>query len=221
MSRAPSNPFYAGESTAPASGTSNPPAYRASNRPVPATPAEPVSYTSLSDLTKGKQQKPNTNSFSYQPSSQRAGYREGGPVQSEPTGQGARRNLPPDPQAGRNKSLVPPQRNVAGQPDCNASCNHRELITRYESASNNSSSGWSIILAESTRLRPELSLGNGNECGRQAQKRCRQCSHSAEQGCSKSTCLSAILTSLTSRQWVDWRKLLVEPQNWQLKEPGS
>jgi hypothetical protein len=115
MSRAPSNPFYAGESNPPPSGgSSGPPAYRASNRPVPPTPAEPVSYTSLSDLTKGKQQKTGTNTFSYQPSSQRAGYREGGPVQTEPVSQGTRR-LPPDPQAHRDRSLVPPQRNVAGQ----------------------------------------------------------------------------------------------------------
>jgi hypothetical protein len=115
MSRAPSNPFYAGE-PAPqgSSGSSGPPPYRASNRPVPATPAEPVSYTSLSDLTKGKQQKAGSNSFSYQPSSQRAGYREGGPVQNQPISQGARR-LPPDPQANRDRSLLPPQRNVAGK----------------------------------------------------------------------------------------------------------
>jgi len=140
MSRAPSNPFYAGESTPPVSGSSNPPPYRASTRPVPATPAEPVSYTSLSDLTKGKQQKSGTNSFSYQPSSQRAGYREGGPVQSEPAGQGARRNLPPDPQAGRNKSLVPPQRNVAGQSRIRALGHGWELMFRYKSSPNYSSS---------------------------------------------------------------------------------
>ena len=115
MSRAPSNPFYAGEPTPPPSGgSSGPPAYRASNRPVPPTPAEPVSYTSLSDLTKGKQQKSTANTFSYQPSSQRAGYRDGGPVQPEPISQGSRR-LPPDPQAHRDRSLLPPQRNVAGQ----------------------------------------------------------------------------------------------------------
>ena len=118
MSRAPSNPFYSGEPNPPASGgSSGPPPYRASTRPVPATPAEPVSYTSLSDLTKGKQQKPTANTFSYQPSSQRAGYRDGGPVQSEPASQGTRR-LPPDPQANRDRSLLPPQRNVAGQSSC-------------------------------------------------------------------------------------------------------
>jgi hypothetical protein len=115
MSRAPSNPFYAGEPNPPPSGgSSGPPAYRASNRPVPPTPAEPVSYTSLSDLTKGKQQKPGSNSFSHQPSSQRAGYRDEGPVQAQSASQGTRR-LPPDPQAHRDRSLVPPQRNVAGQ----------------------------------------------------------------------------------------------------------
>lgn len=114
MSRAPSNPFYGGESVPPppASGSSGPPAYRASTRPVPPTPAEPVSYTSLSDLTKNRQQAPSANKFSYQPSSQRAGYREGGPVQPE-IGDTSGRRLPPDPQAGRNRSLVPPQRNVA------------------------------------------------------------------------------------------------------------
>jgi hypothetical protein len=115
MSRAPSNPFYAGEPNPPPSGgSSGPPAYRASNRPVPPTPAEPVSYTSLSDLTKGKQQKPGSNTFSYQPSSQRAGYRDEGPVQAQSASQGTRR-LPPDPQAHRDRSLLPPQRNVGGQ----------------------------------------------------------------------------------------------------------
>ena len=121
MSRAPSNPFYSGEPNPPTSGgSSGPPPYRASNRPVPATPAEPVSYTSLSDLTKGKQQKPGTNTFSYQPSSQRAGYRDERPVQAGAASQGSRR-LPPDPQAHRDRSLLPPQRNVAGQYSSSAS----------------------------------------------------------------------------------------------------
>jgi hypothetical protein len=118
MSRAPSNPFYAGGPAPPSGGSSNaPPPYSTSTRPVPAIPSEPVTYTSLSDLTRGKQQKPTANTFSYEPSSQRAGYREGGPVQNETfgTGQGARRTLPPDPQAGRERSLVPPKRTVAGR----------------------------------------------------------------------------------------------------------
>lgn len=114
MSRAPSNPFYSAEPVPPppSGGSSSPPEYRASTRPVPPIPAEPVTYTSLSDLTKGKQQTPSTNTFSYQPSSQRAGYVEGGPVQPQPGNSGARR-LPPDPLAGRERNLAPPQRNVA------------------------------------------------------------------------------------------------------------
>jgi len=36
-----------------------------------------------------------------------------------------------------------------------------------------------------------------------------------------STRRSAILTMLTSRQWVDWRKLLVELQSWLLKGLGN
>lgn len=125
MSRAPWNPFYSG----PASPPPGPPSYNASTRPVPPVPAEPVSYTSLSDLTKGKQQQaPPASSFNYQPSSQRAGYREegftsgggfgGGAGPSQPNqggpAQGTRR-LPPDPTAHRDKTLLPPKRNVPGK----------------------------------------------------------------------------------------------------------
>lgn len=124
MSRAPSNPFYTGPASPPSSA--GPPSYSASTRPVPPVPPQPVSYTSLSDLTRGKQQQPPpSNSFEYQPSSQRAGYRDegftsgggggGGGNRAGPSqamqGQGGRR-LPPDPSVNRDKSLLPPKRNV-------------------------------------------------------------------------------------------------------------
>lgn len=115
MSRAPSNPFYPSNSTSPP--PAGPPSYNAATRPVPAVPSEPVSYTSLSDLTRGKQQQAAPSSgFSYQPSSQRAGYRDErfGESQTSQQGQaqGSRRNLPPDPTINRDKSLLPPKRNV-------------------------------------------------------------------------------------------------------------
>lgn len=119
MSRAPSNPFYSAPGPASPPPSAGPPSYNAATRPVPPRPSEPVSYTSLSDLTKGKQQQPPpTNQFSYEPSSQRAGYRDerfssGGGGASAQQQQGTRR-LPPDPTAHRDKSLLPPKRNVPG-----------------------------------------------------------------------------------------------------------
>lgn len=123
MSRAPSNPFYSGPASPPPSA--GPPSYNASTRPVPPVPPQPVSYTSLSDLTKGKQQQaPPASSFDYQPSSQRAGYRDegfpsGGAAGSSQMGQNGQgqgtRRLPPDPTAHRDTSLLPPKRNVPGK----------------------------------------------------------------------------------------------------------
>ncbi|WVR09338.1 hypothetical protein IAU60_006404 [Kwoniella sp. DSM 27419] len=110
-SRAPTNPFYSSNPTSP------PPSYSAS-RPAPSgqNHGEPMQYTSLSDLSRGRAAPPPPRQqFSYQPQPERQGYRSSPPVTE--AAQGGRR-VPPMPQDGMmpNRPPEPPRRNVATPP---------------------------------------------------------------------------------------------------------
>lgn len=128
------NPFYRTSSSNPppsTNPTSPPPAYRSTPPPAPPTrptnsstggAGGPITYSSLSDLTKGRTAAPppNTKSgFSYTPDPSRGGYRSGfedssGGVPGGGSGAASgRRNMPPPPSNyGVEIPREPPRRNV-------------------------------------------------------------------------------------------------------------
>lgn len=130
------NPFYSQGSTqippVSPSASAGPPSYDASTRPGRPTPParpvladQPVSYGSLSDLTKGRQGA--SSGFSYTPQPERQGYSSGfgggssgggsgnrrDDAASRDDGSGGRRMPPPPSNYGKEAPTAPPRRTVA------------------------------------------------------------------------------------------------------------
>jgi hypothetical protein len=130
------NPFYSQGSTqippVSPSAAASPPSYDASTRPGRPTPParpvvadQPVSYGSLSDLTKGRQGA--SSGFSYTPQPERQGYSSGfgggssgggsgnrrDDAGSRDDGSGGRRMPPPPSNYGKEAPTAPPRRTVA------------------------------------------------------------------------------------------------------------